>query len=55
MNQDYSKDVVETITLKVKYLEEEIEIRVESVKIELDKLHEKLKENLLNVKNDLIR
>lgn len=53
--QDHSKDSIETIALKIRYLEEEIEIRVESIKIELDQVHDQLKKELNNVKNDLIR
>ncbi len=41
--------------MHIKYVEEEIEIRIESIKTELDKLHEKFKNDLQLVKNDLMR
>jgi hypothetical protein len=52
---DYAKDKAETIGLKAKYLEEELEMRVESIKIELDLLHEKLKNEIFVVRDDLIK
>ena len=36
---------------QIKFLEEEVEIRVESLKDELDKLHLKFKENLSNMRH----
>jgi hypothetical protein len=38
----------------IKYLEDEIEIRIESLKIELELLQERFKENLNKIKNEII-
>jgi hypothetical protein len=43
-----------TIDAHLNYLEEEIEIRIESIKINLDKLFEKFKEDLIQIKNEII-
>ena len=51
---DFTKDTIETIGIKIKHIEEEIEIRVESIKIELDEIHEAFKNELNNFKNELV-
>jgi hypothetical protein len=47
-------DKEETLDLQVKYIEDEIEIRIESIKIELEMLHEKLINDLKTFKSDLL-
>ncbi len=43
------------VDLQVKYIEQELEIRVESIKIELEKLFEKLKNDLKSIKMDILK
>jgi acetolactate synthase small subunit len=40
--------------LKIKFIEEEIDIRVESIKYELEQEGEKLKNKLRNMKKEII-
>ena len=39
----------------MKYIEEEIDIRVESIKIEVEEVGEKLKEKLKEMKKDILK
>ena len=43
-----------TIDAHIKYIEEEIEIRIESIKINLDELFEKFKTDLVGIKREMI-
>ena len=43
-----------TIDAHIKYIEEEIEIRIESIKNNLDELFEKLKKDLIGIKKEII-
>ena len=43
-----------TIDANIKFIEEEIEIRIESIKINLDQLFEKLKKDLIGIKKEII-
>ena len=43
-----------TIDANIKFIEEEIEIRIESVKINLEELFEKLKKDLIGIKKEMI-
>ena len=49
-----SSNQKETIAVHVKYIEDELEIRVESLKIELDNYLEKFKSDLKVLKQNLI-
>ena len=42
-----------TIDAHFKYLEEEIEIRIESIKINLEELFETFKKDLIEIKKDI--
>ena len=43
-----------TLEAHLKYLEEEIEIRIESIKINLDELYETFKKDLGEIKKEII-
>ena len=43
-----------TIDAHIKYIEEEIEIRIESIKNNLDQLFEKFKKDLVGIKKEII-
>ena len=43
-----------TIDADIKYFEEELEIRVESIKIKLDVLSEKFKKDFIGMKKEII-
>jgi hypothetical protein len=43
----------ERIDAQIKYIEEEVEINIESIKIDLDILHEKFKKQIMNIKKEL--
>ena len=44
-----------TIYTHIKYLEEEIKIRIESLKINLDELFEQFKTHLAQIKKEMIK
>ena len=44
-----------TIDAHIKFIEEEIEIRIESIKINLDQSFEKLKKDLIGIKKEIIK
>ena len=52
--KDCLQNKPESIHLHFRYIEEEIEIRVESIRIELDKMHEKLRHDLDKFKAEII-
>ena len=43
-----------TIDAHIKFIEEELEIRIESIKINLDELFEKFKKDLIRIKKEII-
>ncbi len=43
-----------TIDTHIKFIEDEIEIRIESIKDNLDKIFEKFKADLVEIKNEII-
>ena len=54
----FIKDLLEnresTIDAHIKFIEEELEIRIESIKINLDELFEKFKKDLIRIKKEII-
>jgi hypothetical protein len=53
--KDYSNSWMDIYALKFKFVEEEIEIRIESLKNELDEIHENFKSKLAEIKKNFFR
>ena len=52
---DHMENIQDCISANIEYIKDEITIRIESIKIQLDELNDKLKEELEGAKTDLLK
>ena len=54
-NYDKIEDKEDTLSVAFRYIEEEIDIRVESVKIQVEEIGNKVKEKLQIMRNEILK